>query len=95
MTIVLQSIYKSTHGGSPLPFDNANQEALERAVKSAPFYSFLAIVIVGPLMEEIAFRYGIIGSFKNKKLGVVVSVIIFGSMHMIASIGTGNMLQDI
>ncbi len=95
MTIVIQFIYKATHGGDKFIPDNTNQELLKEAIKVAPFYSFIAIVVIGPLMEEIAFRYGIIGSFKNKKLGVFISVFVFASMHLLASISSKSLSHDL
>ncbi len=74
---------------------NQNQSSLESTIKTAPLVAFLAIVVLGPLMEEIAFRYALIGSFKSKRVGVLVSVIVFASMHLLASIGTGTLLNDL
>ncbi len=74
---------------------NANQAAIENQIRSAPFIALLAFVVLGPLMEEIAFRYGIIGSFKNKTLGLFVSAFIFASLHLVASIGTDNFKADL
>ncbi len=74
---------------------NQNQTSLEATIKTAPLIAFLAIVILGPLMEEIAFRYALIGSFKSKRVGIIVSVVVFASMHLLASIGSGTLLNDL
>ncbi len=78
------------------PIDtNANQAELEKQIKAAPYMGILAFVILGPLMEEVAFRYGIIGSIKNKNIGLTVSVIVFASLHLLASIPNKTLGQDI
>ncbi len=74
---------------------NQNQDSLETTIKNAPLVALIAIVILGPLMEEIAFRYAIIGSFKNRNVGIIVSIVVFASMHLLASIGSGSVANDL
>ena len=94
LSFIISGIYNLTHS-SPFDGNNQNQESLEQSIINYPFLMFLTIVIFGPLMEEIAFRYGIIGSFKNKKMGLILSMIIFSSMHMLSSISTGTLGHDL
>ncbi len=88
------SLIHSVIYGDPIN-TNANQASLENQIKAAPYMGILAFVILGPLMEEIAFRYGIIGSLKNKKISLAISVIVFGSLHLLSSIPNNSLGEDI
>jgi membrane protease YdiL (CAAX protease family) len=72
-----------------LGLDNAssNQEAVIAIAKSFPFIGFLLISIVGPLFEEVIFRFGIYRTFlnKGKKLeiaGLIITTILFALIHI-------------
>lgn len=61
-----------------------NQLRVDNLVKNIPFFIiFLAIGIVGPIMEEILFRGYLIKIcfFNNMLLGIIVSSILFGIAH--------------
>lgn len=49
-----------------------------------PIVLFLTIGVLAPLTEELVFRYGIYKSFAkiNPKVGIIISGIVFGLIHM-------------
>lgn len=63
-----------------------NQVLVEGFVSQFPLLMFVAIVILGPIMEEFVFRKLIIGHlFINKPMwGLLVSSVAFGMIHMMA-----------
>ena len=65
----------------------SNQEAILSMFTSplAIFLLFFVIVIMAPLVEELIFRKAIFKVCKNDKLGIVVSTLIFGGLHVISS----------
>lgn len=49
-----------------------------------PIISFLGTVVIGPIIEEIIFRYVLYNSltkFNSKKISIILSTIIFALMH--------------
>ena len=95
LSLIVNYIYDLTHDQVLRIDSNSNQSGLEEQIKMAPIYGFLVIVILGPLMEEMAFRYGMIGSFRNKWFGLVISSVIFGSLHLMASIPSHTLTEDL
>ncbi len=93
ISVVTSLIHSAIYGDSINT--NANQSSLEEQIKAAPYMGILAFVVLGPLMEEIAFRYGIIGSLKNKKISLAISVIVFGSLHLLSSIPNNSLGEDV
>ena len=76
----------------------ANQEVINEMIKDSPLTQFISVVIFAPIMEEIVFRFAIFKSIlnKNKKiLAYIVSSLIFGSLHLVASVFEGTLYQDI
>ena len=63
--------------------DNANEKAVNEIILNTPILSFLFVVIIGPLCEEITYRLGLCNFLtrKNKFLAVALSAIIFGLIH--------------
>jgi len=62
---------------------NINQSSIELIISNYPFTSFIWIVLVGPVIEEILYRLGLFEGLrqKNRILAYVVSGIIFGFIH--------------
>lgn len=60
-----------------------NEETIRETFKLAPIYTFLSAVIYAPLTEELVFRQGIRNIFKNDTLFIIVSGLVFGSLHVI------------
>lgn len=61
-----------------------NQITIMRSLNSSgAIFMILSAVVMGPIVEELIFRKSIFGLFKNDKLALVVSAILFGSIHLI------------
>lgn len=77
-------------------FKNAsanNEEAVRTLIDKAPLYMIFSVSIYAPFVEEIIFRKGIkdsVMAFSNNKftkyLFILISGILFGSMHVIGSV---------
>ena len=76
---------------------NANQELVNNYIKSDWFLSFISMVLIAPIAEEITYRYFLFGGIRkyNKKLAIILSGFIFMVVHALASIGSDNMLREI
>lgn len=64
----------------------ANEEQNRELLVQIPVFSVLAMVVLGPILEEIAFRKGFRNVFKKKQTFLIATAILFGSMHIIQSI---------
>lgn len=75
----------------------ANQENVNSIIQTAPILSFFSVVIIAPIVEEIIFRYLLVTPFfKNKKyIGIVLSALLFGSIHLVSSIQNNTLLADL
>ena len=64
----------------------SNQEAIMQMFNSplAMFLMFFVIVIMAPIVEELIFRKSIFKLIKNQNLALIVSSLIFGSLHVIS-----------
>lgn len=91
LNIILASIYSSSNDVSIWDFwekpTSINQQEVENIVRTTPAMSFFSIVLLTPLMEEIVFRQGIFLVNKDKKMAIVISIIVFSLVHMIGTIG--------
>lgn len=71
-----------------IPFPKSWSSSLETytnaAVTMSPIITIICTGILAPIMEELIFRYGILGSLKGKGpiLAIGVSSVLFGVMHM-------------
>jgi membrane protease YdiL (CAAX protease family) len=61
----------------------ANEEAIRETFQISPIYVFLTSVIFAPLIEELVFRQSIRNIIPNKVIFVLVSGLIFGSLHVL------------
>ncbi len=68
---------------------SANQEFIELAIDNSTFSIFLATVFLGPIVEELVFRKAAFGLFKDKRVALLVSTLVFAAIHMISSLGLG------
>ena len=66
-----------------------NEQKVQEIIKVLPLISFINIGILGPIVEEFAFRKTLYDLFKNKDIFVITSGVIFGFMHIIASFTSG------
>ena len=93
LNVIMAGIYSGIENTSFANFfetSSANQSTLEQAINSEKgfnaFMLFMGIVILGPIVEEIAFREGIFSLIKNPKIALITSSLIFGFLHIITSI---------
>ena len=67
---------------------NSNQESVVGLIKSNVFFGFMSVVVFAPIVEELTYRYCLFGAIakKRKRIGYLVSAIVFGLMHGISSV---------
>ena len=66
--------------------DVATNEALNREmITKLPLYAIPVIAFIGPIVEEIVFRFSFRKVIPNKFLYIVITSIIFAGVHMTAS----------
>lgn len=63
--------------------ENQNEDAVRSIITLNPFLSTIAVAIVGPIVEEFTYRYGLFGVLKkkSKKLAYFVTIILFALIH--------------
>lgn len=66
---------------------NANQENVLSLIKGNPYLSFVSMVIMAPILEEVTYRYFLFGGMAkyDRKWAIIVSGFIFMSVHAVAS----------
>lgn len=62
-----------------------NEEAIHNLFDISPIYVFFSAVIFAPITEELVFRQGIRNIFKNDLIFIIISGLVFGSLHVITS----------
>ena len=62
---------------------NANEIAAESMIKQYPVISFFILGLVGPICEELTYRFGLFGLLKrqNRILAYIVTAFVFGIIH--------------
>ncbi len=65
-----------------------NEESVQNVIHAAPFISLISVGIIGPFIEEMVFRRSFREVFSDKWLFVLMSGLIFGSLHVILSISS-------
>lgn len=60
-----------------------NESAIRSSFQTSPVYVFIASVIFAPILEEFTFRGCFRAIFKNDTIFILVSGLIFGSLHLI------------
>lgn len=67
-----------------------NEQTIRDLFVKNPVYIFLSAVLIAPIIEELIFRQGIRNIIpKNNTLFIIVSGLIFGSLHVIGNITSG------
>lgn len=73
-----------------------NQTSIEHMLASKSAWAMiLSAGILGPICEELVFRKGIFDACKTKEMGLLLSSLLFGSIHIISSLGTYNLMSII
>ena len=60
----------------------SNEQAIRETFNISPLYIFFSAVIYAPIVEELIFRQSIKNIFNNKWLFIIISGLLFGSMHI-------------
>lgn len=60
----------------------SNEQTIRETFNISPFYIFFSAVIYAPIVEELIFRQSIKNIFNNKWLFIIISGLLFGSMHV-------------
>lgn len=63
-----------------------NEKSIRQMISAAPYFMLINTAILAPIVEELVFREAFRKAFKNDVLFVLLSGIIFGSLHVITSI---------
>jgi membrane protease YdiL (CAAX protease family) len=64
--------------------ESVNQLSIQSALNSnGLIFMFVSAVILGPIVEELVFRKAMFGLFKNDYVGLAVSSITFGAIHLL------------
>ncbi len=72
-------------------FKNAqanNEQQVQKLIDYAPFIMLISAGIAAPIYEEITFRKAFKNIIKNKYLFILISGIVFGSLHVITQVNT-------
>lgn len=62
-----------------------NESAIRNEFNSYPIYTYISAVFLAPLLEEAIFRLGFRAMFKNNIIYIILSGLIFGSLHLIGT----------
>jgi hypothetical protein len=64
----------------------SNEDSVRQLIKIAPLYMLFDVSIYAPITEELIFRKSFRDVISNKWIYILVSGIVFGSLHVITSI---------
>ena len=62
-----------------------NEKYVQEMIKSLPWLMLITAGFIAPIIEELVFRKGFRNAFTNKYLFIILSGLIFGSLHIISS----------
>ena len=82
LSIVSQSVISALYGD--IPSTSLNESSINEILSSSSMYLMIApIVLLAPLVEEFAYRLGLMDLIgkKNKKVGLIISSLVFGLLH--------------
>ena len=81
-------------GNEPLISTANNQSKIEEILLGKGFiFMFLSAGILGPICEEVVFRKAFFNICKTKEMGILLSSLCFGLIHITSSIGQYNPLS--
>ncbi len=63
----------------------ANEETVQTLLTQQPLLAFIATTLFAPIVEELIYRKSLQDCFKNEKLFIIISGLIFGLIHVIGS----------
>ena len=74
-----------------LEITSDNQSYIQEILQSKSAWAMiLAAGFIGPICEEIVFRHAIFKACKTKEMGIIISSLVFGMIHVISSLGMYN-----
>lgn len=62
-----------------------NQNLNEQSIATNPFFSFISMCIIAPYYEEILLRLNLRNLSNNRYVYVLISGIVFGSLHLLSA----------
>lgn len=63
----------------------ANEQAVQQMISAIPWLMFINAGIIAPCTEELVFRKSFKKAFPNKWIFILMSALIFGSLHVLPS----------
>ncbi len=63
----------------------ANEQAVQQMISALPWLMFINAGIIAPCTEELIFRKSFRKAFPNKWLFILISALVFGSLHVVTS----------
>jgi membrane protease YdiL (CAAX protease family) len=77
--------------------ENANQQAVKNLLLNSPFVACFMVIIIAPIIEELIFRYYVFKGLEKRNifLAYAITGLTFAGIHLIASIGTPFILEDL
>ncbi len=70
-----------------------NEEANRLLIKKYPAYALFSTLICAPITEELMIRVPLKNTFKNPWIYIILSGLLFGSLHVINVIESGDLLE--
>ena len=64
----------------------SNESQNREILNQLPIFSAIAMVFLGPILEEFAFRKGFKDVFKSEKIFLIFTALLFGSFHVISNL---------
>lgn len=65
---------------------SGNESAIRDQFELAPIFTYISSVFLAPILEESIFRLSFRNIFKNNILFIVISGLVFGSLHLLAGV---------
>lgn len=79
-----------------VPTDNTNTQQVAEWVKASPVLMGVLLIVVGPIVEEVLYRFAIFRTLHrlNPLLGHIVTALLFGLQHVaVAVLVNGNTVE--
>ncbi|MEE3342693.1 MAG: type II CAAX endopeptidase family protein [Bacilli bacterium] len=73
----------------------SNEKSVRELLKITPIFMLFQIAIFAPFTEELIFRKSIRDIFKNDKIYVLISGLVFGGMHVVGDMSYYSLLYII
>lgn len=90
ISIILLTVFKISD-------PSVNQEIITEMIHMAKIPMFLSTVIFAPIVEEIVFRGVLYQNLRSQKrfyLPMILSILVFGSLHLVAGLNSGKGLFE-